>query len=55
MMAKLRIEEVRNDAPADLTDDIIPVRLEPLIDQAGGMFPTPSSERFMLYYLQRES
>lgn len=55
MMAKLRIVEVRKDAPAELPDDILPVRLEPVIEHAGGMFPTPSSERFMLYYLQRES
>ena len=54
MITKLRIVEVKKDAPAELPDNILPVRLEPVIEHAGGTIPTPSSERFRLYYLQRE-
>jgi hypothetical protein len=54
MITKLRIVEVRKDAPAELPDNILPVRLEPVTEHVGGTIPTPSSERFRLYYLQRE-
>lgn len=54
MKAKLKIVEVRKDALTELPDSIVPVRLEPVMERPGGTFAYPSSERFTLYYLERQ-
>ncbi len=53
LIAKLRIVEVERDQPTQLPDNIIPVKLEPVVERAGGVIPVPSSDRFVLYYLER--
>jgi hypothetical protein len=55
MKSKLRVVEVRKDKAIELPDNAIPIRLEPVVEPTGLVNPKPSSEKFMLYYLQRES
>jgi len=55
MKGKLRVVEVRKDKAIELPDNAIPIRLDPVIEPTGLVNPAPSSEKFMLYYLQRES
>jgi hypothetical protein len=55
MKRKLRVVEVRKDKPIELPDDAIPLRLERVIEPNGLVNPSPSPDRFMLYYLQKES
>jgi hypothetical protein len=54
MKSKLRIVEVRKDREITLPDNAIPVRLEQVIEPTGLVNPAPSSERFILYYLEKE-
>ena len=46
--------EVRKDKVIELPDNAIPIRLEPVIEPTGLVNPAPSSERFVLYYLEKE-
>jgi hypothetical protein len=54
LKSKLRIVEIRKDREIDLPDNAIPVRLEQVIEPTGLVNPAPSSERFVLYYLEKE-
>jgi hypothetical protein len=54
MKSKLRVVEVRKDKEIELPNNAIPVRLEQIIEPTGLVNPTPSSERFILYYLEKE-
>lgn len=53
MKSKLKVVEVRKDKEIDLPDNAVPIRLEPVIEHAGLVNPAPSSERFVLYYLEK--
>ena len=55
MKATLKVKEITKDISAELPDDIIPIKLEPMKEVAGGMPLGISSTRFLLYYLERES
>ena len=55
MKATLKVKEITKNVSADLPDDIIPIKLEPVKEEAGGMPLGGSSTRFLLYYLERES
>ncbi len=55
MKAKLKVTEITKNVSAELPDDIIPIKLEPVKEEAGGMPLGGSSTRFLLYYLERES
>jgi hypothetical protein len=52
--SKLRVVEVRKDKEIDLPDNAVPVRLDQVIEPTGLVNPAPSSERFVLYYLEKE-
>jgi len=54
MKRKLRIIEVRKDKGIELPPDAIPIRLEHVIEPTGLTNPEPSSEKFVLYYLEKE-
>jgi hypothetical protein len=54
MKSKLRVIEIRKDKEIELPDNAIPVRLEQLIERTGLVNPAPSSEKFVLYYLEKE-
>ena len=54
MKSKLRVVEVRKDKEIELPENAVPVRLEHIIEPTGLANPAPSSQRFMLYYLERE-
>jgi hypothetical protein len=54
MKSKLRVVEVRKDKAIELPDSAIPIRLEPVIEPTGLVNPKPSTEKFMLYYLEKE-
>jgi hypothetical protein len=54
LKSKLRVVEIRKDREIDLPDNAIPVRLEQVIEPTGLVNPAPSSERFVLYYLEKE-
>ncbi|MGA2973649.1 MAG: hypothetical protein ABSE39_13655 [Candidatus Bathyarchaeia archaeon] len=54
MKSKLRVIEIRKDKQIDLPDNAIPVRLEQVIEPTGLVNPAPSSEKFVLYYLEKE-
>jgi len=54
MMAKLKIVEISKGSSVDLPERIIPVAIEPIMERAGLTIPV-ASDRFMLYYLERES
>jgi len=54
MKSKLRVVEVRKDKLIELPDGAIPLRLEQVDESTGLVNPTPSSEKFMLYYLEKE-
>lgn len=55
MKRRLRVVEIRKDKPVELPNDAIPLRLERVIESNGLVNPSPSSDRFTLYYLQTES
>jgi len=55
MKAKLKVVEITKNVSAELPDNIIPIKLEPMKEEAGGMPLGGSSTRFLLYYLERES
>jgi len=55
MKAKLRVTEITKNVSTELPDDIIPIKLEPMKEEAGGMPLGASSTRFLLYYLERDS
>jgi len=54
MKRKLRVVEVRKDKTVELPDDVIPLGLEPVVEPNGMVNPSPSRDRFILYYLQEE-
>jgi hypothetical protein len=54
MKHRLRVIEVRKNQPMELPDDAIPLRLERVIEPNGLVNPSPSPDKFMLYYLQKE-
>ena len=54
MKSKLRVVEVRKDKVIELPDGAIPLRLEEIVQHTGLVNPSPSSEKFMLYYLEKE-
>jgi len=54
MKRKLRVVEVRKDKTVELPDDVIPLGLEPVVEPNGTVNPSPSRDRFILYYLQEE-
>lgn len=54
MKSKLRVIEIRKDKEIELPDNAIPVRLEQVIEPTGLVNPAPSSEKFVLYYLEKE-
>jgi len=54
MKSRLRVVEVRKDRAIDLPDNAIPIRLDQVIEPTGLVNPTPSSEKFVLYYLEKE-
>jgi hypothetical protein len=54
MKSKLRVIEIRKDKQIELPDNAIPVRLEQVIEPTGLVNPAPSSEKFVLYYLEKE-
>jgi hypothetical protein len=55
MKSRLRVVEIRKDRPIELPDDSIPLRLERVIEPTGLVNPSPSPDKFVLYYLQKES
>lgn len=54
MKSKLRVVEVRKDREIDIPDNAVPVRLDQVIEPTGLVNPAPSSQRFLLYYLEKE-
>jgi hypothetical protein len=54
MMAKLKIVEISKGGSVELPEKIIPVAIEPILENVGLTVPVPS-DRFTLYYLERES
>jgi hypothetical protein len=54
MKSKLRVIEIRKDKEIELPDSAVPVRLEQVIEPTGLVNPAPSSEKFVLYYLEKE-
>ena len=55
MKHKLKVVEIRKDKPIELPNDAIPLKLEQVLEPNGLVNPSFSRDRFMLYYLQRES
>jgi len=53
MKSNLRVVEVRKDKLIEFTDGAIPLRLEDTVQPTGLVNPSPSSEKFMLYYLEK--
>ena len=47
--------EIRKDKSFELSENMIPVRLEPVIDYMGKTVPEPSSEKFILYYIEKKT
>lgn len=54
MRSKLRVVTVRRDKTIELPDNVIPIRLEQIIEPTGLANPAPSSDKFALYYLEKE-
>ncbi|MGA8905008.1 MAG: hypothetical protein WB661_08380 [Candidatus Bathyarchaeia archaeon] len=54
MKSKLRVVEVRKDKTIELPDNAIPIRLDQVVEPTGLVNPAPSSEKFVLYYLEKE-
>jgi len=54
MTAKLKIVEIRKGNSVELPEGIIPLGIEPILEWVGLTVPV-ASDRFMLYYLERES
>jgi hypothetical protein len=54
MKGRLKVVEVRKDKPVELPDDAIPIRLERVTEPTGIVNPSPSSDKFMLYYLEKD-
>jgi hypothetical protein len=54
MKSKLRVVEVRKDRAIELPDSAIPIRLDQVVESTGLVNPRPSSEKFVLYYLEKE-
>ena len=53
MKSKLRVVEVRKDTTIELPDNAIPIRLDHVVEPAGLLNPAASSEKFVLYYLEK--
>jgi hypothetical protein len=53
MMAKLKTVEIRRGSSLELPEKIVPVAIEPIMERAGLTVPV-ASDRFLLYYLERE-
>jgi len=54
MKSRLRVVEVRKDKPIELPDNAIPIRLDQVVEPTGLVNPAPSSDKFVLYYLEKE-
>ena len=54
MKVRLRSHEVQRGKETELPDNAVPIRLERVIEPNGLVNPDPSSEKFVLYYLQKE-
>jgi len=54
MKSKLRIVEVLKDRTVGLPDNAVPIKLEQVIEPTGLVNPSPSSDKFVLYYLEKE-
>lgn len=54
MKSKLKVIEGRKDETIELPDNAVPIRLEQVVGATGLVNPEPSSEKFMLYYLEKE-
>jgi hypothetical protein len=53
MKSKLRVVEVRKDKEIELPEDAVPIGLEQVFEPTGLVNPAPSSEKFVLYYLEK--
>jgi hypothetical protein len=53
MKSKLRVVEVQNDKTIELPDNAIPIRLDQVVEPTGLVNPAASSEKFVLYYLEK--
>ncbi len=54
MKSMLKVVEVRRGKAIELPDNAIPIRLEQVIEPTGLVNPSPSSDKFILYYLEKE-
>jgi hypothetical protein len=54
MKAKLKIIEIKTGTTVDLPGKITPVKLEPVMEMTGVLTVPVPTDRFMLYYLERE-
>jgi len=54
LKSKLRVVEVRKDKAIEFPDNAIPIRLEQVVEPTGLVNPAPSSDKFVLYYLEKE-
>jgi hypothetical protein len=56
MKSKLKIVEISKDKPIELPDGSIPLRLERVTEHNGIIInPSPSPDKFVLYYLEKQS
>jgi hypothetical protein len=54
MKSRLKVVEIRKDRVIEIPDNAIPIKLEQVIEPTGLVNPAPSSEKFVLYYLEKE-
>ena len=54
MKAKIRIMEVSKDKSFEFPKNATPLRLEPITEPNGLVNPSPSEEKFRLFYVQEE-
>jgi len=52
--SKLRVVEVRKDKLIELPDGAIPLRLDEIVQSTGLLNPSPSSEKSMPWYLEKD-
>jgi type III secretory pathway lipoprotein EscJ len=54
MKTKIRTVEIEKDKTFELPKNAKPLKLERIIEPNGLVNPSPSEDRFRLYYLQEE-
>ncbi len=54
MKGKIRVIEIRKDKTIELPDNAIPIKLEQVTEPTGLVNPAPSSDKFKLYYIEKE-